>query len=624
MASEVEFKAPPPVLPTSEGLAKVSEASECKLSSSTETEVPYCVPAWSGVCTDEHYGFEVLKNGCIIGKLSLMNASHLIFGRANNADVQLEHPTISRHHAACQYRALGEPYDIGWYIFDIGSTHGTFVNKEKIPPYMYVRLKVGYVIRFGGSSRLYIMQGPESDEEPESSLSVSQIKERANKQKELMSRTKSEPPAEPPSGPAPTPPETLPDRGIDWGLLSYGEDEEDNDEDQQSVHSDEGEEISFEQLEQREQYYVNDPRKALKKFFEREGYELQYTFAEVGSFRRQWTCRIELPIESKDGKPTFAEGVASVGKKEAMVQCALNACRLLDAQGILRKSAQESKRTRMKDLEANDYYDSDEDTFYDRTGELERKRQKRIQMSTNPTGKTVDNYDTLQQKLAELKREVERTEAQLSLLCAETHSADTSEKQAPTGRDSLDDYMMRMERCDKQDTKVKQSRLRVRLSELKKLQRRTELLIKVARPTPMPFLKKPPAVNVKSVGPMGGYGLRARDVAPVVPPMPEVQTVEPFTEEFEDENDNQVSASKLSPSVEPPKANSPPAVSVEAKKTNSSEPGALPPRFKTATVSRDAPLVVERKDGEADYTDWLPPEDQTGDGRTKLNDALGY
>ncbi|CDW52095.1 FHA and dsrm domain containing protein [Trichuris trichiura] len=620
MASEVEFKAPPPVLPTDEGLASVSEASECKISPSAEIEVPYCVPAWSGVSTDEHYGFEVLKNGCIISKLSLMNASHLIFGRANNVDVHLEHPTISRHHAACQYRALGEPYDIGWYIFDIGSTHGTFVNKEKIPPYMYVRLKVGYVIRFGNSSRLYIMQGPESDEEPESSLSVSEIKERANKQKEIMSRTKSDTPAETPSAPASKAPETLPDRGIDWGLLSYGEDEENNDDDQESVHSDDGEEISFEQLEQREQYYVNDPRKALRKFFEREGHELQYTFAEVGSFRRQWTCRVELPIESKDGKPTFAEGVASVGKKEAMTQCALNACRLLDAQGILRKSAQESKRTRMKDLEANDYYDSDEDTFYDRTGELERKRQKRIQMSTNPGGKTVDNYDTLQEKLAELKREVERTEAQLSLLCAETHSADTSEKQAPTGRDSLDDYMMRMERCDKQDSRVKQSRLRVRLSELKKLQRRTELLIKVARPAPMPFLKKPPpAVNVKSVGPMGGYGLRARAVVPVVPPAPEIQTIEPFTEEFEDENDNQVPTSTLDSSAETVNANSPPA---EEKAANSSEPAAPSARFKAK--SRDARSVVEKKDGEADYSDWLPPEDQTGDGRTKLNDALGY
>uniref|UniRef100_A0A5S6QUU1 FHA domain-containing protein n=1 Tax=Trichuris muris TaxID=70415 RepID=A0A5S6QUU1_TRIMR len=613
MTSDVKFSAPSSALPSEGTQAPI--APECS-SSSCDGVVPYNVPPWSGVCNEKSYGFEVLKNGCIVSQLPMTNVSHLIFGRANNVDVHMDHPTISRYHAACQYRTLGEPYDIGWYIFDIGSTHGTFVNKERIAPYMYVRLKVGYVIRFGASTRLYVLQGPESDEEPESSLTVSEIKERASKQKEIMSMPKCAS-----SEPTPKPPETLPDRGIDWGLLSYGEDVERNDEDEQSENSDDGEEITFEQLEQREQYYVSDPRKALKNFFDREGHELQYSFTEVGSFRRQWTCRIELPIESRDGKAVYAEGVTSVSKKEAMVQCALNACRILDAQGILRKSAQESKRTRMKDLEANDYYDSDEDTFYDRTGELERKRQRRIQMATNPSGKTVDNYNTLQEKLICLTQEVERTEAQLALLCAEAHSSDAQEKPMPIGKDSLDEYMLNMERYDKQDAKVKQSRLRVRLSELKKLQRRTELLIKVARPAPMPFLNKPAVVNVKTVGPMGGYGLHARAVAPIIPPESEVQTAEPFTEEYEDENGNEVPSTSLSCSAVNIDAPGFPHGKEEKKNATPDEPQAPVQRRK---ANRDATLVVERKNGETNYSDWLPPEDQTGDGRTKLNDALGY
>ena len=43
-----------------------------------------------------------------------------------------------------------------------------------------------------------------------------------------------------------------------------------------------------------------------------------------------------LPIDMATGEPVYAEASVKGRKKDAVVQCALNACRLLDAQDMLR------------------------------------------------------------------------------------------------------------------------------------------------------------------------------------------------------------------------------------------------------------------------------------------------
>ena len=54
----------------------------------------------------------------------------------------------------------------GWvYLYDLGSTHGTKMNKMKAPPRQFVRVKVGSVIKFGESTRLHILLGPPQYEE---------------------------------------------------------------------------------------------------------------------------------------------------------------------------------------------------------------------------------------------------------------------------------------------------------------------------------------------------------------------------------------------------------------------------------------------------------------------------
>ena len=123
-----------------------------------ETQIPYVEPLWTGLC-DGKYSFDVLKTGKIIDSIDITSKTHYVFGRLRNCDIPMDHPSLSRYHAVVQYCSVEKGNrGVGWYLYDLGSTHGTWVNKRKIDPKIYVRLRVGYMIKFGGSSRLFILQ----------------------------------------------------------------------------------------------------------------------------------------------------------------------------------------------------------------------------------------------------------------------------------------------------------------------------------------------------------------------------------------------------------------------------------------------------------------------------------
>eukprot|EP01084_Bolivina_argentea_P217485 369224_1 len=75
----------------------------------------------------------------------------IAFGRDHTADFSVQHPSISRKHSYIQFANDGT-----LFIYD-SSTHGTMLNNTLIPAKKYVELKNRDRIRFGHSTRTYVL-----------------------------------------------------------------------------------------------------------------------------------------------------------------------------------------------------------------------------------------------------------------------------------------------------------------------------------------------------------------------------------------------------------------------------------------------------------------------------------
>ncbi|KAJ3268109.1 Smad nuclear-interacting protein 1, partial [Blyttiomyces sp. JEL0837] len=102
--------------------------------------------------------------------LQIFRQSAYLFGRERLvADIPIDHPSCSKQHAALQYRHVPGPDDSGKvvrpYIIDLESANGTFINGEQIQPSRYYELKIGDTIKFGFSSRDYVLMTEEAADE---------------------------------------------------------------------------------------------------------------------------------------------------------------------------------------------------------------------------------------------------------------------------------------------------------------------------------------------------------------------------------------------------------------------------------------------------------------------------
>ncbi|KFQ60877.1 Kanadaptin, partial [Pelecanus crispus] len=504
--------------------------------------------------------------------------------------------------------------------------------------------------------------GPKEDQESESELTVTQLKalrkqQQAKLEKTMLGEDSDEEDEK----------EERSERSqnsvmsCSWGM---GEDAEEDEVEENPIA------IDFQDIQ--DAFYMKDPRKALQGFFDREGEELEYEYDDRG--HNSWLCRIKLPVDDASGKQLVAEVLHSGKKKEAMIQCALEACRLLDARGVLRQEAVSRKR-KSKNWEDEDFYDSDDDTFLDRTGAVEKKRLNRMKKAGKIEEKP-ETYDSLVTKLNEAENELSEITEKLK--------ASGKVQPQPAAQDSLDEFMTEIKSGCTLDS-VARKKLHLRSFELKKEQQRLKGLIKLVKPAELPELKpqsgsysleavsKPKKITLPLFGAMKGgskFKLKTGSLGklPVKrPDIPEslLKMKDDGPEEEEEEEEEEMEEEQEVEAINSRASNLEMKMTTEeqtGKETNA--PNGSPCNNKNLESLQDGKALVlifpvmkltseavykepeessekvkkinssskvqqpffssQYPDDDPDYCIWIPPAGQSGDGKTHLNEKYGY
>ncbi|XP_001630287.2 smad nuclear-interacting protein 1 [Nematostella vectensis] len=91
-------------------------------------------------------------------------SAYLLGRQRHIADIPIDHPSCSKQHAILQYRLVNYEKPDGSkgrrvkpYVLDLDSANGTFLNNQKVEPRRYYELKERDVLKFGFSSREYVL-----------------------------------------------------------------------------------------------------------------------------------------------------------------------------------------------------------------------------------------------------------------------------------------------------------------------------------------------------------------------------------------------------------------------------------------------------------------------------------
>lgn len=119
--------------------------------------------------------FYPFKGETALPTLYIHRQSAYLIGRDRKiCDIAVDHPSCSKQHAALQYRLVPYTREDGTngkrvrpYIIDLESANGTFVNNSQIESKKYVELLEKDVVKFGFSSREYVILHENSKDEAE-------------------------------------------------------------------------------------------------------------------------------------------------------------------------------------------------------------------------------------------------------------------------------------------------------------------------------------------------------------------------------------------------------------------------------------------------------------------------
>ena len=118
-----------------------------------------------------HWRLYTFKGDSTLPTLHIHRQSAYLMGRDRRvADIPIDHPSCSKQHAALQYRLVNYKRPDGrqgrrvrLYVIDLNSANGTYINNQRIEPQKYVELLEKDVIKFGFSTREYVLLHDNTD-----------------------------------------------------------------------------------------------------------------------------------------------------------------------------------------------------------------------------------------------------------------------------------------------------------------------------------------------------------------------------------------------------------------------------------------------------------------------------
>ncbi|OBZ82925.1 FHA domain-containing protein DDL [Choanephora cucurbitarum] len=101
-------------------------------------------------------------------QIGMAKQSSYLIGRDRTVvDIPVDHPSCSKQHAVLQYREVSEKQQDGKpikvvnyqrpFLIDLEATNGTFLNGDQIPPTRFIELRAKDVLKFGNSTREYVL-----------------------------------------------------------------------------------------------------------------------------------------------------------------------------------------------------------------------------------------------------------------------------------------------------------------------------------------------------------------------------------------------------------------------------------------------------------------------------------
>lgn len=599
----------------------------------------YVPPPWASLTGSSNYSLEILKNGCIVDTKELSPQGHIVLGRmAPICDLVLDHPSISRQHAVLQLNQENQ-----LFLQDLNSTHGTFRNKTRLEPRVFEPVTVGDIFTLGQSSRKFCITGCATllPEEIESSGrkafrdQVASISAEEGEQHALSS-------------------------GISWGITSQEDDEEVLDE-----NGNENEEHDSDLPE----YLVQHQRRQLNQGQSSDPGQLLGVQGKVGEkLYARWKSRASkvenLKLEKKrilakefDQPSGLSSGqVATLDRNERRLVSLEGEMQALEQElakrsGDMSKAqarAQAQKEKKTKSVEdrgvssgASTYYPSDEDDFYDRTKSKSKSKSSKTAQQPEPGQTKVETFDSLQDRELELRQQRRVVQDTINTLMISTRSS-SMENGSNIGEqeDTLDSYV-RQSSLDMIEENMKKEQRQ--LDHIQEELKRVEKLIQLTRPalergTATTVVLPSPVVveisqNSSAISCEGINEEKSSDIKNHSTPV-----VADSHKEGASSSSSLLASSRSTMAIQeklkPPRNNKRSSCTNSTEvvhQRHSSSPkktrkvlGPANPHRATETEQQNNELIHDQHILEGGDIEWIPPSNQTGDGKTALNLKYGY